>query len=110
LRTEETRTAKTLRQSGVDVSCVRLTTHQQTTTHTTITTDTTTITTTTLANISESFTHKMAAKTSWNRCESKLRHYHAIWGGSVAEWLACQTQAQKVQIAAKLRFEISPHH
>jgi len=33
----------------------------------------------TVANISESFTHKMAAKTSWHRYESKWRHWHPMY-------------------------------
>ena len=33
----------------------------------------------TVANISESFTHKTAAKTSWHRYESKLRHCHSMY-------------------------------
>jgi len=32
----------------------------------------------TVTNISESFTHKMAAKTSWHRYGTKLRHCHPI--------------------------------
>jgi len=33
----------------------------------------------TMTNISESFTHKMAAKTGWHRYESKLRHCHPVY-------------------------------
>jgi len=33
----------------------------------------------TVANISESFTHKMAAKTSWRRYGTKLRHCHPMY-------------------------------
>ena len=33
----------------------------------------------TVANISWSFTHKMATKTSWHRCGSKLRHRHLMY-------------------------------
>jgi len=45
----------------------------------------------TVANISESFTHKMAAKTSWHRYESKLRHCHPVYSNiaqcvCVARW------------------------
>ena len=29
--------------------------------------------------MSESFAHKMAAKTSWHRYESKLRHCHPMY-------------------------------
>ena len=29
-----------------------------------------------VTNISKSFTYKMAAKTSWHRYGTKLRHYH----------------------------------
>jgi len=42
-------------------------------------------------NIYESFTHKMAAKTSWHRYGTKLRHYHPMYsdrigvGGTVVE-------------------------
>jgi len=32
----------------------------------------------TVVNISESFTHNMAAKTSWHRYETKLRHCHRM--------------------------------
>ena len=32
-----------------------------------------------MANISESFTHKMASKTSRHRYESNLRHYHPVY-------------------------------
>ena len=32
-----------------------------------------------MANISRSFTHKMAAKTSWHRYGSKLRHGHPAY-------------------------------
>jgi len=30
-------------------------------------------------NISKSFTYKMAAKTSWHRCRTKLRHGHPVY-------------------------------
>ena len=30
-------------------------------------------------NIYKSFTHKMAAKTSWHRCETKLRHCYPVY-------------------------------
>ena len=30
----------------------------------------------TMTNVSKSFTHKMAAKTSWHRCGTKLCHFH----------------------------------
>jgi len=33
----------------------------------------------TVANISGSFTHKMAAKTSWHRYESNLRHCRPVY-------------------------------
>jgi len=33
----------------------------------------------TVTNISESFTHKMAAKTSWHRYGTKLRHCHHMY-------------------------------
>ena len=33
----------------------------------------------TVANIAGSFTHKMAAKTSWHRYESNLRHCHRMY-------------------------------
>jgi len=33
----------------------------------------------TVADISEGFTHNMAAKTSWHRYESKLRHRHPMY-------------------------------
>ena len=33
----------------------------------------------TVTNISESFTHKMAAKTSWHRYGTKLRHCHPTY-------------------------------
>ena len=36
----------------------------------------------TVANISESFPHKMAAKTSWHRYESKLRHCHPMYSNT----------------------------
>ena len=44
----------------------------------------------TVANISESFTHKMAAKTSWHRYVTKLRQCH-LWSvclsvGHSREW------------------------
>jgi len=32
-----------------------------------------------VTNISKSFTHKMAAKTSWHRYGTKLRHCHFIY-------------------------------
>jgi len=32
-----------------------------------------------VTNISESFTHKMAAKSSWHRYETKLRHCHPLY-------------------------------
>jgi len=32
-----------------------------------------------VTNISESFTHKMAAKTSWHRHVTKLRHCHPMY-------------------------------
>jgi len=31
-----------------------------------------------VTNISQSFTHKMAAKTSWHRYGTKLRHCHTV--------------------------------
>ena len=33
----------------------------------------------TVTNISDSFTHKMAAKTSWHRYGTKLRHCHPMY-------------------------------
>jgi len=33
----------------------------------------------TVTNISKSFTHKMAAKTSWHRYGPKLRHCHPMY-------------------------------
>ena len=30
-------------------------------------------------NISKSFAHKMAAKTGWHRCATKLRHCHLVY-------------------------------
>jgi len=32
-----------------------------------------------VTNISKSFTHKMAAKTSWRRYGTKLRHCHPVY-------------------------------
>ena len=32
-----------------------------------------------VTNIPKSFTHKMAAKTSWHGCGTKLRHCHAMY-------------------------------
>ena len=32
-----------------------------------------------VTNISKSFTHKMAAKTSWHRYGTKLRHCHSMY-------------------------------
>ena len=34
----------------------------------------------TVRNIYESFTHKMAAKASWHRYGTKLRHCHPMYG------------------------------
>jgi len=34
-----------------------------------------------VTNISKSFTHKMAAKTSWHRYGTKLRHCHRMYTG-----------------------------
>jgi len=33
----------------------------------------------TVSNLSQSFTHKMAAKTSWHRYGTKLRHCHPVY-------------------------------
>ena len=33
----------------------------------------------TATNISKSIAHKMAAKTGWQRCGTKLRHYHPMY-------------------------------
>jgi len=43
----------------------------------------------TAANISESFTHKMAVKTSWHRHESKLHHCHPMYIERTSEALEC---------------------
>jgi len=34
-----------------------------------------------VTNISRSFSHKMAAETSWHRYGTKLRHCHPVYGG-----------------------------
>ena len=36
-----------------------------------------------VTNISKSFTHKMAAETSWHRYGTKLRHCHSMYTRSI---------------------------
>jgi len=44
-----------------------------------------------VTNMSKSFTHKMAAKTSWHRYITKLRHCHRMYSASDKPVRACVT-------------------
>jgi len=50
----------------------------------------------TVTNLSQSFTHKMAVKTSWHRYGTKLRHCHPVYT-RVAYVVCIYTVSQKKQ-------------
>jgi len=54
-----------------------------------------------VTNISKSFTHKMAVKTSWRRYGTKLRHCHAIYSRVAilsVEISRCQKRLRDVRV------------
>ena len=50
-----------------------------------------------VTNISKSFTHKMAAKTSWHRYGTKLRHCHPVYSTSTR--LAIRPSVRRVSLS-----------
>jgi len=57
-----------------------------------------------VTDISQSFTHKMAAKTSWHRYAAKLRHGHPMNTACVSEHFLNGTSAHyRILSAIKLK-------
>jgi len=50
-----------------------------------------------VTNISESFTHKMAAKTSWHRYGRKLRHCHRNYVATTTSIVAFAQTMHRLQ-------------
>jgi len=62
----------------------------------------------TIANISKSFTYNMAAKTSWHRYKTNLRHSHPMYTGNYYEeplmhWMN-QYRANKYVFSKRLKY------
>jgi len=68
------------------------------------------LSTITVANISQSFTYKMAVKMNWHRYETKLSHCHPMYTNQTWKWVIGSSVQWVICVIFHVRVTGSPGH